>query len=284
MFATITGIPDIELSQTSSRNPLVVKQHTLINEFKGYDKFYFLGGSANWGNIRGVLSGNIPDLKIYEEGSFSDDSQRINVWGISDLDLFREANRILRQPRDQPFFAIIQTAGNHRPYTIPDDNMGFEYQRHKRRNWTIFGFHSEKEYNAFRFTDHSIGRFIDMARGETYFKNTIFALFGDHAVPEVGKHMPKYLQQLHISQKLVPFVIYAPELIPNSKAYDKIASELDVLPTLAGLSLPQYTNTTLGRDLLDARFDDQRYAFTINPGLIPEIGLISDRFYFQIEC
>lgn len=280
VFAAVTGIPDIEVNQSSSRNPLVVKQNTLVNEFKGYDKFYFLGGSANWGNIRGILSGNIPGLMLHEEGSYSRDSQRIDVWGISDLHLFIEANRVLRKPRDKPFFAMIQTASNHRPYKLPDDRMGFEYDSKDNFDWKKYGFHNEREYNALRFLDHSIGKFIEIAQQEAYFKNTLFAFFGDHAVPEVGEHMPQYLQQLHIHEELVPFVIYAPALIGKGRIHSKIASELDVLPTLAGLSLPQYTNTTLGRDLLDPRHDSQRYAFTFNR--TPEIGLIGDKFYFQM--
>ena len=117
-------MPDIELNKTSSRNPLVVRQHTIINAFKGYDKYYFLGGSANWGEIRGLLLHNIPGLHVFEEGSYS--SPRVDVWGISDLNLFEEANKVLRKKKGKPFFAIIQTSGNHKPYTIPDDNRGFK--------------------------------------------------------------------------------------------------------------------------------------------------------------
>lgn len=43
------------------------------------------------------------------------------------LDLFKESDRILRAlPADKPFFAYVQTAGNHRPFTIPKDNDGFQ--------------------------------------------------------------------------------------------------------------------------------------------------------------
>ncbi|MCC7405703.1 MAG: sulfatase-like hydrolase/transferase, partial [Bdellovibrionales bacterium] len=88
IFGLITGIPDVNPKQTSSRNPLIVDQHTLINAFTKHKKFYFIGGSANWGNIRGVIANNIPDMKIVEEGMF--ESSRTDVWGISDLDLFTE--------------------------------------------------------------------------------------------------------------------------------------------------------------------------------------------------
>ena len=101
IWTFITGLPDIEKNKTSSRNPLIVDQHTIINAFKDHRKLYFLGGSASWANVRGLLSSNIPDLKLYEEGSY--DSPDIDVWGISDLSLFREAHAVFRE-QTQPFF------------------------------------------------------------------------------------------------------------------------------------------------------------------------------------
>ncbi len=67
VWAIITGIPDVETSNTASRNPAAVDQHTILNDFAGYQKLYFLGGSTSWANIRGLLTNNINDLKLYEE-------------------------------------------------------------------------------------------------------------------------------------------------------------------------------------------------------------------------
>lgn len=282
VFTAVTGIPDIELNKTSSRNPLIVKQHTIINEFRDYEKLYFLGGSASWGNIRGILSGNIPGLKLYEEGSYSDESERVDVWGIPDLHLFREANKVLREKREKPFFAIIQTSGNHRPYTIPEDNDGFQYKKVANSKIKKYGFHSEGEYNSFRFMDHSLGRFMQMAKKEPWFDNTVFVLFGDHGLSGRGAHIPKYIKQLNLHHVHVPLVIYSPRHIKQNEVHDMIASEVDVLPTIAGLTLPEYRNSTLGRDLRDPRFENDRYAFTIKHTRIPEIGVVGDKYYFQM--
>ncbi len=281
VFTGITGIPDIETHRTSSRNPLIVDQHTLVNAFKGYNKFYFLGGSANWGNIRGILSHNIPGLDIHEEGSY--ESPRIDVWGISDLSLFEEANKILKK-QDKPFFAIIQTAGNHRPYTIPEDNRGFELQRHSEEELKRDGFISNEEYNSFRFMDHSIGNFMREARKEDYFDNTIFVFFGDHGITGYGgEHTPAYESHFDLTSLHVPFVIYAPKLL-EPRRIDKIASEVDMLPTIAGLAAPGYTVSTLGRDLLDPRYDKQRYAFSIVHDKVPELGLIGRDFLLRMRA
>ena len=42
VWAVVTGIPDVEYPNTASRNPAAVDQHTIINDYKGYDKFYFI--------------------------------------------------------------------------------------------------------------------------------------------------------------------------------------------------------------------------------------------------
>jgi phosphoglycerol transferase MdoB-like AlkP superfamily enzyme len=283
VFCAITGLPDIELNKTSSRNPLVVDQHVIINAFEGYEKFYFLGGSANWGNVRGVLQHNIPNLHVYEEGSYA--SARIDVWGISDLDLFKEADQVLRK-QDKPFFAIIQTSGNHRPYTIPDDNHGFELVEYDDKILHDAGFISNGEFNSFRFMDHSVGYFMQQAKQAGYFDNTIFIFYGDHGITGYGgKHTPQYESDYILTGFHTPLLFYAPQLITQPRVDNKPASEVDLLPTIAGLAAPQgYANTTLGRDLRDPQFADRRYAFTFTHQRIPEIGLIGENYYFRMNA
>ena len=280
VFTTLTGLVDVELTKTSSRNPLIVDQHTIVNAFENHNKFYFLGGSANWGNIRGVLQRNIPGLHVFEEGSYK--SERVDVWGISDLSLFEEAHAVLAQ-QEKPFFAIIQTSGNHRPYTIPEYNLDFKPEHHSQQQYQSAGFISDAEYNSFRFMDHSLGHFMKLARQSDFYKNTIFVFYGDHGITGFGgNHTPEFESKYLLTGFHTPLVFYAPGLITRPATYDKIASEVDLLPTLAGLAAHGYTNTTMGRDLLNTDFDDQRYAFTISHHSIPEIGLISQDYYFRM--
>ena len=283
IWTFVTGLPDIEKNKTSSRNPLIVNQHTIINAFNNHKKLYFLGGSASWANVRGILSANLPNLRLYEEGSY--DSPDIDVWGISDLSLFREANAVLKN-EPQPFFAVIQTSGNHRPYTIPDDNEGFEVWTENDLPGEIqnYGFASVEELNSFRFMDHSIGHFIKIAQKEPYFDNTLFVFFGDHGIhAPTGNHVPASDAQLNLQGLRVPLVLYGKSIISNAKVFDTIASEVDVLPTIASLTKTSYLNTTLGRDLTDNIFDENRYAFTIEHGGGRTIGLISDEYYLLMR-
>ena len=285
VFTTVTGLPDVEVQKTSTRNPLIVDQHSIINNFVDYKHLYFIGGSASWGNIRGLLSHNIEALKLYEEGSYQ--SPRADVWGISDLHLFEETNKVLSTlsaKQEQPFFAIIQTSGNHRPYTIPEENRGFVYSEIDEATVIKNGFGSLQEFNSFRYMDHSIGFFLQQAKQAGYFDNTLFIFYGDHGIhADAGKHTPKWEQQLGLHGLRVPLLFYAPKLISKPEVFNTIASEMDVLPSIAGLAAQQYKNTTLGRNLFDARYADSRYAFTVTHGNGLTLGLLNKDFFYQVH-
>lgn len=260
VFATVTGMPDVSHPSTASRNPAAANQHTIVNEFKGHRKFYFIGGSTSWANVRGVLTANIDGIEIYEQGRLK--SPVVDVWGVSDKNLFVEAHEIF-QAQTQPFFAIIQTSGNHRPYSIPDEDLtlGFAPPAPSEAELKAQGFISLAEYRAFAYLDWCVGQFMQRARQSPYFRNTVFAFVGDHGIiGPTGPHLPRAWKDLAITQGHTPLLIYAPGRVAPRRV-DHWAQQVDVMPTLASLVGIGYRNTTLGRDLLDARFDDTRVAF-----------------------
>ena len=281
VFASLTGLPDVERVRTASRNPLAVRQHTIVNDFTGYDKYFFMGGSANWGNIRGLLANNVPDLRLYEEGDHR--APRVNVWGISDLELFEEALTVLRGREDRPFFAVVKTSGSHRPYTIPPDQSGFTADPRSDDEARQHGFASNAEYNAFRYLDHSLGHFLGLARREPWYANTIFVFFGDHGLgARAIPHVSAAERQLELTKLHVPLVLHAPGLLGPPRDLPIVASELDLLPTVASAAGRRYVNTTLGRDL----FDPERppIAFTIRHGGEPTIGVLTEHHWFQMRA
>ncbi len=265
VWAVLTGIPDVgQANSTTSRNPGAVNQHTIINDFKGYDKLYFIGGSASWANIRGLLNNNIDSLHLYEQESYK--ASKVDVWGISDKNLFLEANQVLKN-QDNPFFAVIQTADNHRPYTIPAEDQGEFRKLHVTNDsLKLFGFESNDELNAFRFTDFCFQKFMEAAGKEKYFANTIFIFVGDHGIPgDAGNMFPRAWTNERINSMHVPFLFYCPALLRPRRIHDFV-SQIDLLPTAAGLVKISYRNTTLGRDLLDSASQSNRaFSFLYDP-------------------
>jgi phosphoglycerol transferase MdoB-like AlkP superfamily enzyme len=279
VFAAVTSLPDISKVQTGTRNPFVVNQHAIMGEIKDYEKFYFLGGSANWGNIRGILSYNIPNLHVYEEGSYK--AQRVDVWGISDLDLFKESiNGLGKIEADIPFISIIQSAGFHRPYTIPKNSDDFKAITISDKELRDFGFESLAEYNAMRLQDYSLGRFFEMAKKQKWYDNTIFMVFGDHGLPHNNAiNVPDWTKSL-ADHYHVPYLIHSPRYIKPG-VETKIASEMDVMPTMAGLMGVPYKTRSFGRDLFNPQFDSYRAAFSYNWYAPFNLTLIDQDFYFE---
>ena len=275
LFAILSGIPDAQLFKFSSRIPEAVKQHTIINNLVDYDKHYFLGGDPKFSNFKGLL-GNIEGLQMHTEGSFT--SPKINVWGISDKDLFLEANTILKK-QTKPFFAYIQTSGNHRPYMVPQrDTADFKSIFEDDEQLKKYGFESLDEFNAFRYFDYCIKKFIEAAKKETYFHNTIFVFVGDHGLAGNAQAMyPAAWTDQRLTDEHVPLLFYAPDLLPAQKRTE-VVSQIDILPTIAGMLHQPYVNTTLGRDLLDPN-KKNNFAFITNTA--GGIGMITDDFYFS---
>ena len=271
VFEMLTGVPDVNPTTTGSRNPLIVNQHTLVNALEGYEKYYFLGGSATWGNIRGLFAHNIPGLHIFEEGDY--DAPQVDGWGVSDVVLFDKAGRALRE-ETKPFFAFIQTSGNHRPFTIPQDHPGFELAQVDAASLAENGFDGLAAYNGLRYLDFSLGSFFAKAREAPYFKNTVFVMYGDHGNPSTRQTS---WEQLLLTGYHVPCVIYAPGLVKGGRRIDFTASLPDSLPTALSLIGVPYLNTSLGRDLLNLGPGARHFS------LIGFTGVLDDEFYFRLD-
>lgn len=275
IFASITGIPDVQLSKFATRNQVTVNQRTIINDFDGYEKFYFIGGRSQFNNFKGLIA-NIHNVQVYEEGKYK--SPNINVWGISDKNLFLEANEVLSK-QTNPFFAIIQTADNHRPYNIPAEDSDFVRTIIAEDTLQKYGFESLKEYNAFAYMDYCIQKFMQAAKSQPYFNNTIFVFTGDHGVEGNAKAIyPKAWTEQRLSEEHVPLLFYAPGLI-SPQLRKEAASQVDILPTIAGLTALPYLNTTLGRDLLDT--DKKENAAFIIYHASGWIGVVTDDYFYR---
>jgi phosphoglycerol transferase MdoB-like AlkP superfamily enzyme len=283
VWASITGIPDVSRDETATRNPLISNQHTLINAFEGYEKLYTIGGNSGWANMNALIRQSIDGVRLLEERHWR--SPMVDVWGISDLDLFKETDRLLRQlPKDKPFFAYIQTAGNHRPFTIPKQNDGFEAIELPLDEVQRGGSRSLSQYNAVRLLDFNIGRLMEIAKEGGYYENTIFVMFGDHNTRITGvPHMPPAFEKLGLESNHVPMLIHAPGLL-EPRVFDEAVGLADLLPTIAGLLGLEHTNRTIGRDLQQpAPEGDRAVPLVLREGSFPIIGAVTKDYLLQME-
>jgi phosphoglycerol transferase MdoB-like AlkP superfamily enzyme len=279
MFATLFGIPDVSSAQNATRNPLLLDQWSPLQTLSEYDKTFYLGGSANWAQIRGILKNNFKDLTLFEEGSWK--GPVVDVWGISDRDLLLETHAKLLA-KTGPFWAYIQTSGNHPPFTIPSHVKDFTRRRLDAEELRQGGFTGNDEYNSLRFMDHSLKSFFEAAEKAPYFRNTIFVLWADHGIARGSTD--KRFGDLTLAIYHIPFLIYAPDLIPEPRRIGTIGTQMDILPTLLVLMGHPVRTQTLGKDLLDPAYVDKGAAFTFTTfRRPPRIGLIQGEWYMNVD-
>lgn len=283
VWASISGVPDVSRQQTATRNPLITKQHSLINDLADYQKIYAIGGNSGWANMNALIRQSVDGITLYEEGGWK--AKNVDVWGISDLDLFKETDQLLRElPQNRPFFAYIQTAGNHRPYTIPADNDGFEMIDRPLEEVQAAGSRTLAQYNAVRLLDFNIGKFIDMTKASGYYDNTIFVMFGDHNTRIASiDYMAPAFDQLGLESNNVPMLIHAPKLLAP-REFDQAVGLADLLPTVAGLLGVEYQTRSMGRDLLTAAPEGERVVpLVLREGSFPLIGGVTKDFLLRMN-
>ncbi|QVW26062.1 LTA synthase family protein [Pseudomonas hormoni] len=283
VWASISGVPDVTRQETATRNPLITKQHTLINAFTGYEKIYTIGGNSGWANMNALIRQSIDGVRLLEERDWQ--SPVVDVWGISDLDLFKETDKILQAlPKDKPFFAYVQTAGNHRPFTIPKSNDGFEVKHPTLAEVQAAGSRSVEQYNAVRLLDFNIGRLMEIAKEGGYYDNTIFVLFGDHntRIAQIPFLAPAY-EQLGLESNAVPMIIHAPGLL-GTRTVKEAVGLVDLLPTVAGMAGLEFRNSGLGRDIQQPSPEGERVVpLVLREGTFPLIAGVTQHYMVQMQ-
>ncbi|MGH2644262.1 MAG: LTA synthase family protein, partial [Chitinophagaceae bacterium] len=286
VFALITGLPDITLDRPAATHSNMINQRVIMNEFKGYEKYYFLGGNMNWENIRALFTTNITGVRLFEEKDFPD--KRLDVWGISDYDLVHEANKVFDSTwrSHKPFVAFLQLADNHKPFSTTPGAGDFKLLTKadiSKSKFDSSGFSSLGELNALRYEDYNVGQLIKLAKESGYLDNTIFVFFGDHnAILNPYHFMPMPEYEMGTGQLHVTAFIYSPHYFKPTRITE-LASLLDLFPTFARYIGMPFNNYTLGVNLFDsARTQKYDFLFFIKNSKV-YYGLIGSKYLYEIS-
>lgn len=178
---------------------------------------------------------------IITRESFPANAPHDGVWGIYDHVMFERALADMRAAK-KPFVSVIYTLHPHPPFTLPP---GYDYFSEtgagSRRNARA------KFFNALRYSDECLRNFFAAAEKEPWFKETLFVLMADHAFEEAQGR-----DSYHI-----PLLFYAPGFVP-ARRDQRIASELDVLPTIISLLRLPVAHASMGKSL---EAGGERFAF-----------------------
>jgi len=227
--AIISGFPP------TSKRSVVKLSDTQINFFtiagllqnQNYQTSFMYGGSAHFDNMRRFFLNNgfqtVIDVKDFENPQFE------GTWGVSDEDLFLKAHDYFTGRGDQPFFSLVFSSSNHKPFEVPAGKVE-----------TRTGPDGARE-TAVAYADYSLGRFLSLARSSDYYDNTVFLIVSDHNSRVKGAHLVP-IERFHI-----PGVIWGGSIEPRRVA--GITSQIDLLPTLLSLMGVDSWHPAIGHDL-----------------------------------
>jgi phosphoglycerol transferase MdoB-like AlkP superfamily enzyme len=171
----------------------------------------------------------------YEAAKGTDDFD--GTWAIWDepfLQYYAEEMGKMKQP----FMTAVFTASSHHPFVIPE-----QYKQQ-------FPEGKLEIQKCIRYTDMAIGKFFETASKQPWFQNTIFVLTSDHT--NMSDHA---YYQTDLGGFCSPIIIYDPSH-PEGQMIDKIAQQIDILPTVLGMLGYQKPYFGFGIDLLNTPSED----------------------------
>ncbi len=133
----------------------------------------------------------------------------------------------------QPFMTAVFTASSHHPFVVPEQYKEQYPEEHLQIQKCI------------RYTDMAIGRFFQAASRQSWYDNTIFVLTSDHT--NMSDHAE---YQTDLGGFCSPIIIFDPSH-PVGEVQDKIAQQIDIMPTILGMLGYDKTFFGFGIDILN---------------------------------
>jgi hypothetical protein len=257
---TVRGLEAVTLCLPPTPGESVVKRKDNKNKFttgavfasKGYQVKFLYGGDAFFDNMEDFYSGNgynIIDKKSFHPNEIS----FANVWGVCDEDMAKKAIQVMNAEAKQnkPFFNHWMTVSNHRPFTYPANKIDIPGDAKSREG-------------GVKYTDYALKQFFAMAKKQTWYSNTVFVVLADHCASSSGK------TELPLDKYRIPALIFSPATVAPQQ-YNKLMSQIDVMPTLFELLHFDYTSKFYGQNVLDKNYKPRALIATYQ-----NLGLIKD--------
>ena len=247
---TVRGLEALTLCVPPTPGESIVKRKDNKDKFttgsvfksKGYSVKYLYGGYSYFDNMKDFFAGNGYDI-IDRDNFTPEEITFANIWGVSDEDMARKAIKEMnaQAKTGKPFFNHWMTVSNHRPFTYPEGRIDIPGTAKSRQG-------------GVKYTDYALKLFFELAKKESWFKDTVFVIVADHCASSAGR------TELPLDRYRIPCLIYADFL--EAKRVDTLASQIDVMPTVMGLLNFSYESKFLGQDIFRRFYQPRAYIAT----------------------
>lgn len=248
---TVRGLEAVTLCLPPTPGESVVKRKDNKNKFttgsvfksKGYSTKYLYGGEAYFDNMQDFFEGNGYDI-VDKSSLKPSEISFSNIWGVCDEDMAKKAIQVMNDEAKtgKPFFNHWMTVSNHRPFTYQEGKISIPGTAKSREGGVMY-------------TDYALKQFFEMAKKQTWFKNTVFVIIADHCASSSGK------TELPMDKYRIPAFIYAPGFVQPQKI-DKLVSQIDLMPTVLGILNFKYQSKFFGKDVLKTNYVPRAFIAT----------------------
>lgn len=213
----------------------------------GYNMSFYYGGDLNFGNMNTYLRN--AGITNIVDGSQFDKKDWSSKWGAFD-DVFMERfTKDLSTNLEEPFFKIALTLSSHEPYEIRG----------------AYKFGKDSDDNLYRssqaYTDKVIGKFIDFAKQQDWYKNTLIVIMADH-----GNHLPIHEGLYNSPKKFqIPMLWLGGALNKKEIEINTFTSQVDFSYTLLNLLKGDTKKFVFGKNLFNTSNKQFAY-YSFNKG------------------
>ncbi|WP_372474579.1 LTA synthase family protein [Capnocytophaga sp. ARDL2] len=241
MSSILAGIPSLKAAFTSSpyANQNIQSLVSIANEL-GYDTSFYHGAPNGSMGFQGF--GNILGFQHYfGKDEYNNDADFDGMWAIWDEPFLQYFAKNIGQ--QQPFFTTMFTASSHHPYVIPN-----EYEGKFKKGYNDM-------HEPIQYTDLALKKFFETAKKQSWYKNTIFVITGDHTNKS---HFDYYNQT--VNHFAVPILFYSPNPDYQLQGIDeRWAQQMDIYPTVASLMNYEKPIRSWGVNLLSQESNAPHY-------------------------
>ncbi len=179
---------------------------------QGYKTSFYYGGDLNFANMRAYLT-NGEFERFVTKDDFDSDTYN-SKWGAHDHVVFNRLTEDLKN-NAHAFFSVIFTLSSHEPFEVPMETK-------------IQGDDEEAKFlNSAYYTDRCLGNFIENAKKETWWENTLVVITADHGSRHPG-NSPVYVnEKFHI-----PMLWLGGALTKTDTVITNYCSQTDIAPSI----------------------------------------------------
>ena len=269
---SIQALPAVLGSIPSFKTPFVLMPQALaptrqlprILRDKGYATAFFCGSAAGSMGF-GAYARSAGIERLYSREDYEakhGDGDFDGYWGIWDEPFLQYAGEELGA-LPEPFFAALFTLSSHHPFVVPD-----AYRDVLPEGLT-------RNHKCVAYTDNAFRRFFARYAGEEWFRRTVFVFVADHVSSEKFADATRVFPADHH----IIGLLYTPDGVLRGSSADAV-SQIDLMPTLLGLTGNREPYFAFGRDLFREKAPEGGFALAYDSGFEAVSG---DRVLFFDE-